>query len=88
MFYGFPISLHRSKHVTSLFYIKNKQTNNFFKLKRTDTKRLLKMIKRKAHKFLHSQRKTQWEKYKHYVINTIQVEDTKSIHLGNLEALS
>lgn len=46
------------------------------------------MIKRKVHKFLHSERKTQWEKYKHYVINTTQVEDTKSIHLENLEALS
>lgn len=74
----------------SLLYLKNKNKKRFFKnwSKLTDTKRLLKMIKRKVHKFLHSERKTQWEKYKHYVINTTQVEDTKSIHLENLEALS
>lgn len=47
------------------------------------------MFKGKTHKFLYSERKTQLEKYKHYVINMTQVvEDAKSIHLGNLEALS
>lgn len=55
----------------------------------TNTKRLLKMFKGRTHKFLHSERKTQLEKYKHYVINMTQVvEDTKSIYLGHLEALS
>lgn len=47
------------------------------------------MFKGKTHKFLHSERKTQLEKYKHYVINMTQVvEDTKSIYLGHSEALS
>lgn len=47
------------------------------------------MFKGKAHKFLHSVRKTLREKHKHYMINMTQVaEVTKIIQLGNWEALS